>query len=260
MDCETVKPEAVPSEQADLEAAIARCKPLVTAIDANKMTVGAEAARLETTYRGKVVAKFADGLGLDPESVRRYRSVAVAYEGVTFGETSPSFGAMAALQDHPDRVSILKANPGLKVAAAREIMRDYRAAQAAALKSVEQSATPNPLHVAATATTDSVAGDDADRAAAEEDVADPADDDDESDADDPDWRVNETRRWAGMALRDAVTVFQLYGPETHKHLAPDRIRGIDEPQRLVDTLRDGGAAMTALADRIEAVVTAAQAA
>jgi len=71
-----------------------------------------------------------------------------------------------------------------------------------------------------------------------------------------DWRVEETRRLLGEAKKLALDAHKKYGHPAQEHLDPNILRqAVDEPDKLVTTLRLGGQALNTLADEVEGALT-----
>lgn len=79
---------------------------------------------VEKKYGDGTLAQFASDIGMEFDTVRRYRDVAKAWPE---NARRPAHSVGMALAAHPDRVAILASNPSMKVDEAREIMRKYRA-------------------------------------------------------------------------------------------------------------------------------------
>src|SRR5262245_24361617 len=197
------EPVELPPPECKFEDAVALGKELVADLQFHQKHIqscewrlGELSDRLEPRYGDRTLARFAEEIGLPLDTVNRCRSVYRAYPAEIRG-TSPTFGVAQALQAHPDRVSILKAEPDITVREARTKARAHRATK------------------------------------------------------DPDWRVNETRRWFCQAVNHARDAIK-YGHPAQDDLNPDILRdALDEPDRAVATLRAGGRALTALADEVE---------
>jgi len=70
------------------------------------------------------------------------------------------------------------------------------------------------------------------------------------------WQVGETRRLLAEAVKHALEAHKKYGHLKPEHLDPNILRqAVDEPDKLVDTLRMGGRAFITLADEIVSALT-----
>jgi hypothetical protein len=70
------------------------------------------------------------------------------------------------------------------------------------------------------------------------------------------WQVGETRRWLAEAVKHALEAHKKYGHPAQEHLDPAILRqAVDEPDKLVDSLRLGGRALNTLADEVECAFT-----
>jgi hypothetical protein len=66
-----------------------------------------------------------------------------------------------------------------------------------------------------------------------------------------DWKVQEARSWLGRANNHALEAVK-YGEPTEQYLNPATLRqAVDEPEKLMATLRAGGAALITLADKLQ---------
>ena len=71
-----------------------------------------------------------------------------------------------------------------------------------------------------------------------------------------DWRVGETRRWLAEAVKHALEAHKKYGHLKQEHFDLNILRqAVDEPDKLVATLRLGGRALNTLADEVECALT-----
>jgi hypothetical protein len=71
-----------------------------------------------------------------------------------------------------------------------------------------------------------------------------------------DWRVGETGRWFGEAVKHALEAHKKYGHLKQEYLDPNILRqAVDDPDKLVATLRLGGRALITLADEVECALT-----
>jgi hypothetical protein len=70
-----------------------------------------------------------------------------------------------------------------------------------------------------------------------------------------DWRVEETRRFLNEAKKFALEAHKKYGHLKQEHLDSEVLRqAVDEPDKLVATLRLGGQALITLAEEVESAL------
>lgn len=85
------------------------------------LRLGEIADKLERKYADRTLAKFAREIGLAPCTVERHLSVYRAWkEKPALGPVL--YGVLRALQDHPDRASIIEENPKLTQKEAQKMM------------------------------------------------------------------------------------------------------------------------------------------
>ena len=191
------------AEQADWNKLVAQGKKLVAALDSNERNLGELADSVETKYRKKSLARFAEEIEVKFSTLNRCRSAYRAWKGIEIKGPSPKSGVLQALATHPAKEEILK-NPPKTVREARTLMKDYRKAHGLQ----------------------------------------------------EDWRVGETRRWFGEAVKHALEAHKKYGHLKQEYLDPNILRqALDEPDKLVTTLRLGGRALNTLADEVECALT-----
>ena len=194
--------------QAEWDKLVAKGKKLVAALDSNERNLGELADSVETKYRKKSLARFAEEIEVKFSTLNRCRSAYRAWKGIEIKGPSPKSGVLQALAAHPEREEIIeanrKANRKLTVREARKLMKDYRKAHGLQ----------------------------------------------------EDWRVGETRRWFGEAVKHALEAHKKYGHLKQEHFDLNILRqAVDEPDKLVATLRLGGRALNTLADEVECALT-----
>jgi hypothetical protein len=111
--------------------AVAEGKKIIARIEAaerGQLRLGELAAKVETKYGDRTLAKFAAELGIAKCTLERYRNVYRAYEGkLAPGPTSVfSYAALRELQKHPKRDQIIQAQPHLTKREAREKMLEFK--------------------------------------------------------------------------------------------------------------------------------------
>jgi hypothetical protein len=85
------------------------------------LRLGEIADKLERKYADRTLAKFARAIGLAPCTVERHLSVYRAWKGKP-ARGPVLYGVLRALQDHPDRASIIEENPKLTQKEAQKMM------------------------------------------------------------------------------------------------------------------------------------------
>jgi hypothetical protein len=122
----TAAPATATIAQADTipyDDAVSEGKEIVANEKRGQMRLGELADKLEPKYKDRTLAKFAKEIGIAPCTLERYRSVYRAWkENLAPGPVS--YAVLRALQDHPDRLNIVKENPGLTQAQARNMRGD----------------------------------------------------------------------------------------------------------------------------------------
>jgi len=110
----------------DFETALAESLLLANSNSKNYIRLGEIAANVKTTYGGKTLNELAKRSGIPYASLRCYRAVYLAFESDPVLLASSNFSVLQSLATHPDRATILSANPNMPRAAARKLMRDYK--------------------------------------------------------------------------------------------------------------------------------------
>jgi hypothetical protein len=94
---------------------------------------------VQTKYGDRTLAKFAEAIGISHCTLERHRSVYRAWKEIPApGPELPSYAAMRALQDHPDRAGIVRDNPKLTKAEASRMMSDHKEGKGAPAKGKAQ--------------------------------------------------------------------------------------------------------------------------
>ena len=95
-----------------------------------QMRLGELADRVdETEYRDRTQAILAKAIGYQACTLKRHRSVYRAWEGA--GKKAPglSYAVHRELQNHPERVAIVKKKPTITRSEAQELMREWKQQQ-----------------------------------------------------------------------------------------------------------------------------------
>jgi hypothetical protein len=210
------------AEQADWNKLVAQGKKLVAALHSKERELGKLADGVETKYGKESLARFAEELEVKVATLNRCRSAYRAFKGTDSG-SGASFAVLKALQAHPDRAEIIKDNPKLTKRQATAIMRTWRQVQEQdQAQEQEQDEWLERLRNL-----------------------------------DPQlrWKVIEARHWLDAAKKHALETIK-YGHPAEQHLDSEVLRhAVDEPDKLVTTLRLGGQALNTLADEVECALT-----
>jgi hypothetical protein len=88
--------------------------------DAGHLRIGEIADKLETKYKDRTLAKFAEAIGKSPSCVKRWLSVYRAWKDTQIWATwpqskMPSYSVMRELEDVPDREQIIIDDPKMTV-------------------------------------------------------------------------------------------------------------------------------------------------
>ena len=103
--------------------AVSEGKKIVADEKRGQLRLGELADKLEPKYKDRTLAKFAKEIRIGACTLERYRSVYRAWKD----KPAPgpvSYAVLRALQDHPDRLNIVKENPKLTQAEARKLICD----------------------------------------------------------------------------------------------------------------------------------------
>ena len=217
------------------DKAIAKGKRLVKAFQSNQIKLGELADRLEPKYGDQTLERFAKDIGIEPATLGRIRSVYRRYKGLDLG-SGASFSVRKDLQGHPAADEIIKNNPNLTRPQARTFMRDLRVAQ----------------------------GQDPDKG------QDQGKEQEQDQAQEQDqwldrirhlepqlrWKVIEAQRWLAELVNFALEAHKKYGHLSLEHIDLGVLRyAVEEPDKVVTTLRLGGLPFIAVAHKIESALT-----
>jgi hypothetical protein len=109
------------------EAAVREGKDILAAEKHGQWRLGELAANVEKKYGDRTLAKLAEEIGsISACTLERHQSVYNAWKDAKPALGPVSYSVLRALQNHPDRVNIVKERPNLTQAQARELMRPYR--------------------------------------------------------------------------------------------------------------------------------------
>ena len=113
----TKRPPPIPFDDA-----VAEARELQAKVEGIQWRLGELAARLEPTYGGKTLARFAEAIDVPFETLKMYRFVFRAYGGKVPRGT---FSAAKELAKHPDRAKILEENPNMTSRDAERLVKEY---------------------------------------------------------------------------------------------------------------------------------------
>jgi hypothetical protein len=117
--------------------AVSEGKKIVAELDHQWWRLAELADQVTTEYGAKTVANFAQQIGAVGCTLERRLSVFRAWK--TISAVPPeSYAVAQALQAHPDRGEIIKANPNTTTAEARQKMREWRGDQTEAEEQDEE--------------------------------------------------------------------------------------------------------------------------
>jgi hypothetical protein len=89
--------------------------------------LGELADKLEPKYNDRTLAKFAEAIGIAACTLERHRSVYRKWKAIPAARPV-SYAVLRALQDHPDRATIVEKQPNLTEREARKLMQGHRRA------------------------------------------------------------------------------------------------------------------------------------
>jgi hypothetical protein len=281
------QPDEAHYDEADItegKAIAARLKSQDEAVVVTELELGQLADRVQTKYRKKTLADFAEKIGVKAARLNRCRSVYRGYKDKNFKGAPPKFAVLQALQGHPRRYEILEQYPKLTMREARTAMRDYRAgqgipepeggqaqepapeqeqtqeepAQAPQAQEVEEP-TPAPEQAQAPASPPDPSSAPAPVVQEEtpQEETPPAE---TPPAETPppapaqpqeDWRVRDARACYNKALKLAAEARD-YAYVREEYLVPEVLRkSIDNLEQLLDALGKGGEALLGLRDKVK---------
>jgi hypothetical protein len=110
----------------EFNIAVAECKVIIAKNSKNFLRLGEIGATVETIHGDSTLKKLAKEAGLTYSSLRDYVSVWKAFD-LTTVVGRPTFSALAALVNHPDRQALIAGKPTMTSDEARKIARGYKA-------------------------------------------------------------------------------------------------------------------------------------
>jgi len=99
----------------------------IDAAERGQLRLGELAAKLETVYGDRTLAKFAVDLGIAKCTLARYRDVYRAWRDISApGRESVSYAVLRELATHPDREEIIRKDPNITKREAHDQMRKLK--------------------------------------------------------------------------------------------------------------------------------------
>jgi hypothetical protein len=108
------------------DAAVREGKQIIERSVRDQLRLGEIADKVETRYGENTLEKLAVAIGVAPCTLERHRSVYRAYKDTKPAPGPVSYSVLRALQDHPDRVELIQANPKMTQSEARKLARPYK--------------------------------------------------------------------------------------------------------------------------------------
>lgn len=110
----------------DYDEAVHEGQQLLQRIENTQLRLGEIAHRVEPRYGDQTLARFAEAIGIDPESLKRYRSVYRAWADIRAPGPILTYAVARELAGHPDREAIVAAQPAITKRQAQQKMLEYR--------------------------------------------------------------------------------------------------------------------------------------
>jgi hypothetical protein len=105
-------------------------KRLVAGLDAGQMRLGEIADRLEPKYGESTLARYAQAIGTNVNTLQNYRSVYGTWHEDSKVTVFPKFSVAKALVKHPDRAKIVENQPEITEREAKEETKKHKEEQA----------------------------------------------------------------------------------------------------------------------------------
>ena len=110
--------------------AVEEGKMLVAGLDASQMRLGEIADRLEPKYGESTLARYAQAIGTNVNTLQNYRSVYRTWHEDSKVKVVPKFSVAKALVKHPDRAKIVENEPEITEREAKEETKKHKEEQA----------------------------------------------------------------------------------------------------------------------------------
>jgi hypothetical protein len=242
---EAQQPDAISYDEAVTEGKqlAARLKDHDEWVVVTELELGQLADGVKTEYRKVRLADFAEEIGIKAARLNRCRSVYRAYKDKDFKGVPPKFALLQSVQGHPDRYRIVE-DPNMTESKGREIMRLYRAAQAARKQTKTQTSAPDDREPEPDQTQTSAPDD-----------REPEPDQTQTSAPDEPALVIKARRWFVQAQKHALVIVE-YGFPVQDHLDPATLRQAldtldNNPEQTIAAFRKCAEVADAWADAVE---------
>jgi protein required for attachment to host cells len=124
----------MPADIIEYDQAVREGRQIVAQIDdvtkRGQLRLGELAAKVETKYKDRTLAKFAAEINIAACTLARYRDVYKAWANICApGRQSCSYAVLRELATHPARETIVRNNPNLTKRAARDLMHKLKGAE-----------------------------------------------------------------------------------------------------------------------------------
>lgn len=128
---DTIPYDQAVAEGKEIVAKIEAAKRGLEVAERGQLRLGELAAKVETKYKDRTLAKFAKAIGVAPCTLARYRDVYRAYEGhenicAPGRESTPPYAVLRELATHPEREQIIRKNSNLTKREALDMMRKFK--------------------------------------------------------------------------------------------------------------------------------------
>jgi hypothetical protein len=110
--------------------AVEEGKRLVASLESDQMRLGQIADELEPEYGESTLARYAQAIGTNVNTLQNYRSVYRTWHQDLSVKSVPKFSVAKALVSHPDRVKIVEERPDITEREAKEEAKKLKAEQA----------------------------------------------------------------------------------------------------------------------------------
>jgi hypothetical protein len=114
-----------------LDEAVEEGKRLIKDLEANQMRIGEIADRLESKYGESTLARYAQIMETNVNTLQNYRSVYRTWHEDPKVKGFPKFSVAKALVRHPDRAKIVEERPDITEREAKEETKKFKGEQAA---------------------------------------------------------------------------------------------------------------------------------
>lgn len=124
-EVEAVEDTAIDSS-IDYNAAVREGKAIVAQQEAGQWRLGELADQVYPAYGENTLAHFAKAIGVNPDTLARYRSVYRAWSGeIPAPGPELSYSVMRELANHPQRAELVRDNPTMTKSEAAKIAREF---------------------------------------------------------------------------------------------------------------------------------------